>query len=43
MALLGCGSVSVSGLWYSLAVTAVLLVIGVVLFSRIEKTFMDTV
>lgn len=43
MALLGCGSVSVSGLWYSLAVTAVLLIIGVVLFSRIEKTFMDTV
>ncbi len=43
MALLGCGSVDPTGLVYSLIVTVVLLAIGVVLFSRIEKTFMDTV
>ena len=42
-ALLGCGTVSIGGLWYSLIMTLVLLAVGVVLFSRIEKTFMDTV
>ena len=42
-ALLGCGTVDIIGLWYSLAMTLVLLGVGVVLFSRIEKTFMDTV
>ena len=43
LALLGCGSVDVGSLVYSLAVTLVLLALGVILFSRIEKTFMDTV
>lgn len=43
LATLGTGSVSVGSLAYSLIMTALLLVIGIVLFSRIEKTFMDTV
>ena len=43
LATLGTGSVSLGGILYSLIATAVLLIIGVVLFSRIEKTFMDTV
>jgi len=42
-ATLGVGTPSVSGLLYSLAVTAAALFLGVILFSRIEKTFMDTV
>ena len=42
-ALLGCGTVSTVNVWYSLIVTMILLAIGIVLFSRIEKTFMDTV
>lgn len=42
-ALLGCGSVSPGWLAYSAAFTLVMLAVGVVLFSRIEKTFMDTV
>ena len=37
------GSVSIGALLYSLAWTAVVLTCGVILFSRIEKTFMDTV
>ena len=40
---LGTGTVEVGSLIYSLIVTAAALVLGVVLFSRIEKTFMDTV
>lgn len=43
MATLGTGTVEVGNLVYSLIVTAAALVLGVVLFSRIEKTFMDTV
>ena len=43
MATLGTGTVSVGGLVYSLLFTAAALALGVVLFSRIEKTFMDTV
>ena len=43
LATLGTGSVSLGGILYSLIATAVLLIIGVALFSRIEKTFMDTV
>ena len=43
MATLGTGSVSAGGIVYSLVFTAAALVLGVVLFSRIEKTFMDTV
>ena len=42
-ALLGCGSVSPGALLYSLIWTAAVLTLGVILFSRIEKTFMDTV
>jgi lipopolysaccharide transport system permease protein len=37
------GAIPWSGLAMSAAVTAVLLVIGVILFNKIEKTFMDTV
>ena len=43
MATLGSGTVSVGGLVYSLVFTLVALAVGVILFSRIEKTFMDTV
>ena len=43
MGTLGTGTVEVGRLIYSLIVTAAALVLGVVLFSRIEKTFMDTV
>lgn len=42
-ALLGCGEVSPAWLLYSAVVALVTLVAGVVLFSRVEKTFMDTV
>ena len=42
-ALLGCGTVNVGSLWWSLGLTVLLLLVGVILFSRIEKTFMDTV
>ena len=42
-ALLGCGEVSPAWLLYSAAVALVTLAAGVVLFSRVEKTFMDTV
>lgn len=43
MATLGTGMVTTFGVVYSLIFTAAALVLGVVLFSRIEKTFMDTV
>ena len=43
MATLGTGTVTTFGIGYSLIFTAAALVLGVVLFSRIEKTFMDTV
>ena len=36
-------AVTTFGIVYSLIFTAAALVLGVVLFSRIEKTFMDTV
>ena len=42
-ATLGTGSVGAGSILYSLVFTAAALVLGVVLFSRIEKTFMDTV
>lgn len=42
-ATLGTGSVGLGAIMYSLVFTAAALVLGVVLFSRIEKTFMDTV
>lgn len=43
MATLGTGTVSTGSLAYSLVFTAAALAVGVILFSRIEKTFMDTV
>ena len=43
MATLGTGTVTMFGIVYSLIFTVAALVLGVVLFSRIEKTFMDTV
>ena len=43
MATLGTGTVEVGNLIYSMVFTLAALVLGVVLFSRIEKTFMDTV
>ncbi|HSO79947.1 MAG TPA: ABC transporter permease [Chromatiaceae bacterium] len=42
-AYLGAGSVSLGLLTYSIAITAVILFIGIVLFNRVERTFMDTV
>ena len=40
---LGTGSVSAGAIVYSVAFTLAALALGVILFSRIEKTFMDTV
>jgi lipopolysaccharide transport system permease protein len=37
------GSIPWSGLALSTAITAVLLFVGVVIFNKVEKTFMDTV
>ena len=42
-ATLGTGSVSAGAIIYSLVFTLAALALGVILFSRIEKTFMDTV
>lgn len=42
-ALLGKGTFTVSMLIISLICTAILLLFGIILFSRVEKTFMDTV
>jgi lipopolysaccharide transport system permease protein len=41
--LLGTGEVSYPGLLYSLGFTVVLLAMGIVIFNKVEKTFMDTV
>lgn len=43
LATLGTGTVTAFGVIYTLVFTLVALALGVVLFSRIEKTFMDTV
>ncbi len=43
MAFLGVGSIQPSHVFLGWAVTVVVLFTGIVLFSRIEKTFMDTV
>lgn len=40
---LGAGEFSIAGLAYSFGVMAVIMVIGTVIFNRVEKTFMDTV
>jgi lipopolysaccharide transport system permease protein len=42
-AYLGSASYYLSYYWLSIAITLVVFVLGVVLFSRVEKTFMDTV
>ena len=42
-AFLGTGSVNVSYLLIGFAATLVVLFLGIILFSRVEKTFMDTV
>jgi lipopolysaccharide transport system permease protein len=39
----GCGNFSLLGLLYSTVFTVVLLIIGMMLFNKTEKTFMDTV
>lgn len=41
--MMGCGSISWSGLLYSLVVTLVITAFSVVVFARTERTFMDTV
>jgi lipopolysaccharide transport system permease protein len=42
-AFLGTGSMNIQSWFISLASTACILFVGIVLFSRVEKTFMDTV
>jgi lipopolysaccharide transport system permease protein len=42
-ALFGTGTVSISGLLYSFGVVVILLIAGLVIFSKVERTFMDTV
>jgi lipopolysaccharide transport system permease protein len=42
-AFLGQGTVSLSGIGCSWAVTLLVLALGILLFNRVEKTFMDTV
>ena len=42
-AFLGSGNFELTSWLVSAAVSAVILMIGIVIFSRIEKTFMDTV
>jgi len=42
-AFLGAGSVNPGQLLYSLVVTLVIVVLGVIMFNRVEATFMDTV
>jgi len=41
--LLGKGTFTMNGLLYSTTFTAVLLFVGMVIFNKVEKTFMDTV
>jgi lipopolysaccharide transport system permease protein len=42
-ALLGVGTVDYLSLLYSLAFTVVLLAVGILIFNKVERTFMDTV
>ena len=42
-AFLGAGSVDAAQLLYSFVVMVLIAVLGVVLFNRVEATFMDTV
>jgi lipopolysaccharide transport system permease protein len=43
LGLLGKGEMTLSSLCYAVGVTAVLLVIGTIVFNKVEKTFVDTV
>jgi lipopolysaccharide transport system permease protein len=43
LAFLGQGTVTAGSLGYSAIVTVVILVIGIVIFNRTERTFVDTV
>jgi lipopolysaccharide transport system permease protein len=40
---LGAGSVNPAHLLYSIAVTFIILFLGILLFNHVERTFMDTV
>jgi len=42
-AFLGAGTVSIGGLLYSAGFMLVVLVLGLLIFNRVETTFMDTV
>ena len=42
-AFLGAGTVSTAGLLYSAGFTLAVLVAGLLLFNRVEQTFMDTI
>lgn len=42
-AILSSGSFDVGVLWYSITATCFVLIIGVIIFNKVEKTFMDTI
>jgi len=42
-AFLGTGSVSVSHLSFSMLIILIILYVGIVMFNKVERTFMDTV
>jgi lipopolysaccharide transport system permease protein len=42
-ALLGVGEINYLHLLYSLGFTIALLALGIIIFNKVEKTFMDTV
>jgi len=42
-ALLGVGQINYLHILYSFCFTIVLLAVGIVIFNKVEKTFMDTV
>ncbi|MFO7868861.1 MAG: ABC transporter permease [Bacteroidales bacterium] len=43
LAFLGAGNMNWTALWYSIVVMVVLLFLGIIIFNRTEKNFMDTV
>jgi lipopolysaccharide transport system permease protein len=43
MAFLGSGSVTLQGILASVGITAVVLLSGIIVFNKVEKTFMDTI
>jgi lipopolysaccharide transport system permease protein len=43
LAFLGQGSLTTSGLLYSSACTLIVLIVGILIFNKTEKTFVDTV